>query len=728
MAGKSDSGDARGEDVPSPTAGEAEMLRNLFLEEAQKHLDRIADAQRLLARASENSLDISPEVVDVLFRHLHTLKGSAGSVGFDGVARAADVLEELCTEIRRGQLAPTFGILERIDEGVAEIRALLSSFRLTVPPARSGEPPDGAALPRETLERRRGVDPRAVVILRTRLDRRVHEMQSVLRDLVNAKNRLRSVQSALGGELPVPARMDEVARLLDRLSEVDVEFADALSYLDRTSRKLAEDAVSMRGTSEHIEEQIRRARLVPLEWAFSRLGSALHELERTCHRQADLTVQGGEVELDKAILDQLADPLLHLLRNAMAHGIEPAQVRAERGKPPRGRISIRASLESDFVFLTFEDDGGGIDREAIRRALQSSGQLARDASVSDEALVGAIFEAGFSTRLQSDSLAGRGMGMNIVKRAVVRMGGEIKVESQPGAFTRFRLSLPVAGAITQGLLFKVGGQVYAVPSAHVIEVLPIGHNVLAGNVRAASDSGELPALAGVSIPILKLHSLLGLELPPGRRAAALHVRYAGRNFLITCDKVIGPRTIVVRPPGPLLGLLPIYAGVTASGAGKAQLVLDLGALADLAYAGSAPSAGGPRRGQPRVLVVDDSRLAREAAGRLLASAGYQSVTVEDGWEAWEMLGERRFDAVVTALGMPRLDGFQLISRIRGEATLRGLPIIVLSSRTSQAVRARALAAGANAFLPKSRHRKSLVDAVAACLRDRGETAGRSGAP
>jgi CheY-like chemotaxis protein len=307
------------------------------------------------------------------------------------------------------------------------------------------------------------------------------------------------------------------------------------------------------------------------------------------------------------------------------------------------------------------------------------------------------------------------MGMNIVKRAVARMGGEIKVESQAGAFTRFRLSLPLFGAITQGLLFKIGGQVYAVPAAHVIEVLAIGHNVLAGTTHSASESGELPAIAGVSVPILKLHALLGLELPPGRRAAALHVRYAGRNFLITCDKVIGPRTIVVRPPGPLIGLIPIYSGVTASGAGKAQLVLDLGALADVAYAGTEPTTAPPRRGQPRVLVVDDSRLAREAGVRLLSAAGYQAVAAEDGWEAWEVLSERRFDAVVTALEMPRLDGFQLIARIRREATLRGLPIIVLSSRTSQAARDRALAAGANVFLPKSRHRRSLVAAVTACL-------------
>lgn len=726
-------------------ASEAEILRNLFLEEAEKHLAQIADAERLLAQASARSLEITPEVVDVLFRHLHTLKGSAGSVGFDAVAKAADNLEELCAEIRRGQLAPTFGILERIDEGVAEIRAQLSSLRLSVPQLRPAEPLGVAPPGREMMERRRSVDRRAVVerragsdgalrvdverldallasagdlvILRTRLDRRAHEMRSVLRDLVARKNDFRRVQGRLAAAFSPSAPADEAAGLLDRLGEIEVEIADALSYLDRTANRLADDASSLGGASEHIEDQIRRARLVPLEWAFSRLGSALHELERTCHRQADLVVQGGEVELDKAIVDQLVDPMLHLVRNAMAHGIEAHEQRILRGKPSRGRITIRAALESDFVSLTLEDDGAGLDRDAISKVVQSSRPGGADASPSDETLLAAIFEAGFSTRLHSDTMAGRGMGLNIVKRAVARLGGEIKVESQPGAFTRFRLTLPLAGAITQGLLFKIGGQVYAVPSAHVIEVLPIGHNVLAGGHGSSADSGELPAIGGVSVPILKLHALLGLELPPGRRAAALHVRYAGRNFLITCDKVIGPRTIVVRPPGALLGLIPIYAGVTASGAGKAQLVLDLGTLADLVKSGSLPVSAGPRRRQLRVLVVDYMRLAREATARMLVAAGYQALTAEDGWDAWEMLSERRFDVVVTALEMPRLDGFQLMSRIRRDATLRGLPIVVLSSRTSRDARDRALAAGANVVLAKSRHRKSLVAAVAACLPD-----------
>jgi len=751
MAGSSDSSDGSGEhERPSEwQSGDGEMLRSLFLDEAEKHVGRIVEAQKLLSRASAASLDISPDVVDVLFRHLHTLKGSAGSVGFEAVARAAHELEELCMEIRRGQLAPTFGILERIDEGVSEIRAHLTSARLVAPPLRPGDSGEiTSAQTRESGERRRSGDRRTLidrraggegvlrveverldallenvgdlVILRTRLERRAQEIQSILRDLGTTRQGLRQVEGELAGESSPAARQEDIGRLLDHLGEVEVEFADTLSYLDRTARRLEADADAMRRSSEHLEEQIRRARLVPLEWAFSRLGSALRELERTCHRQADLTVVGGEIELDKAIVDQLVDPLLHLLRNAMAHGIEPAAARSERGKPPRGHISIRAAQEGDFVFLTFEDDGGGIDREAVRRSLLRLGLLLHDATPSDEELVSAIFQPGFSTRAQSDALAGRGMGMNIVKRALARMGGEVKVESQAGAFTRFRLSLPLAGAITQGLLFKIGGQVYAVPAAHVIEVLPIGHNVLAGDARKAKDSGELPTIAGVSVPILKLHALLGLELPPGHHAAALHVRYGGRNFLITCDKVIGPRTVVVRSPGPLIGLIPIYAGVTASGAGKAQLVLDLGILSDIAHSKSEPVASAPRRGQPRVLVVDCSRLARESAARLLTTAGYQSVTAEDGWEAWELLGERRFDAVVTALEMPRLDGFQLIGRIRREATLRGLPVIVLSAHTSRIARERTLAAGANAFLPKSRHRRSLLDAVTACLRNRGE--------
>jgi chemotaxis protein histidine kinase CheA/CheY-like chemotaxis protein len=752
MASPASKGTGSGERGPLDewNPSEAELLRSLFLDEAEKHLRHIAEAQQALARAADASLDVDPQLVDALFRHLHTLKGAAGSVAHDAIARATHELEELCAEMRTGKLAPTFGILERIDEGISSLRALLTSARLASPPARGPDPLESVTLNLGAPERRRQTERRAVadrrttgegmlrveaerldvmldgvgdlVILRTRLDRRVHELDSVLRDLRVARENMRTTLGALGAglcaEVPqIGADQDEKTRLLDRLGEVEVAFANFSSYLDRTARALAADAGSMRLTSEQLEEQIRRARLVPMEWLYSRLGSAMRELERTCRRPVDMVVTGGEVELDKSVVDQLTDPLLHLLRNALAHGIESPEVRAERGKPARGRIEIKTVQEGDSVFITFEDDGGGIDREAVQRALVRAGRQAAAAELDDKGVRAAVFEPGFSTRPHSDPLAGRGMGLNIVERTVAHMGGEVKLEYEAGVFTRFRLSIPLTATITQALLFKLGGQVYAVPATHVIEALPVGPDILAGNsvvtpMPSKHEAGNLPGL-----PLLRLHALLGIELPPGRRATALHVRYGGRDFVLTCDKVIGPRTVVIRPPGPLLGLIPLYAGVTASGAGKAQLVLDLGALADAAFGPPRIAAPGPQRGQPRVLIVDDSRMARESAARLLSAAGYQTVAAEDGWDAWEVLGERRFDAVVTGLEMPRVDGFQLIARIRHESTLRGLPIVVLSSRTSQSTRQRALLAGANIFLPKSRYKRSLVEAVASCLRE-----------
>jgi chemotaxis protein histidine kinase CheA len=721
-------------------AEEAELLRGLFLGEADIHLRHIADAQQGLARAAEHPPEAALEAIDIIFRHLHTLKGAAGSVGFGAIGQATHDLEELCADIRSGNLAPTPGILERIDEGVASLRALLDGARAAPSRTRSASTISVPLPDRRRSDRRASFDRRQgnertvrvasdrldelqdgvgdLVILRTRIERRLRELEGVMRDLDATRGSLRSVLGALGTEAPGRALADgpgdapqRMGSLLDRLGEVEVEFTDAIAYLERATKALGTETESLRRTGDHLEEQVRRARRVSLEWVFGRLASALRELEPTAGRRAELVVHGGDIELDKGVVEQIGDPLLHLLRNAMAHGIEPEEERLARGKPPQGRIEISARQEGEFVYLQFEDDGRGIDREQVRQALVRSGKLAADEALDEPTLLSAIFEPGFSSRETSDSLAGRGMGLNIVKQAILRLGGDVSVEYRPG-MTRFRLSVPLTAAITQALLFKVGGQVYAVPAVHVVEALPIGMEDVLSHGREAA------ALAlGPGVPVLRLQSLLGVETPPGRRGAALRIRYGERSFVATCDKIIGPRTIVVRPLGPLVGQLPLYAGVTVSGAGKAQLVLDLAALADAAHAPAKHPHPPLRRGQPRVLVVDDSRLSREAAARVLAAAGYHPVTAEDGWEAWEMIGERRFDAVVTDLEMPRVDGFELITRIRRDPTLRGLPIIVLSSRTSQATRERAVRAGADVVLPKVPNKRGLADALAALVSD-----------
>jgi chemosensory pili system protein ChpA (sensor histidine kinase/response regulator) len=717
---------------------ESELLRELFLAEAEDHLRHIADAQQALIRAAERLPGADSAAIADLFRDLHRLKGAAGSVGFAAIGRAAHDLEGLCAEIQSGRLAATPGILERLDEGVASLRALLEGARAApgharrargmVRPAVVGP---GARDLRTPFERRQAGERTVrvssdrldalldgvgdLVILRTRVERRLRELEGVLRDLGATRTNLRDVVNALGSETPPRpgARGEDAERglvsLVDRLGEVEVEFTDAVAYLDRATKALGAETESLRRTGDNLEEQVRRARRVQLESVYARLGAALREFEPAGCR-AELVASGGDIELDKGVVEQLGDPLLHLLRNAVAHGIEPEAERVARGKPAVGRIEISAREEGEFVYIELGDDGRGIDRELVRQALVRKGRLAPAAPLDEAALLAALFEPGFSSRPRSDALAGRGMGLDIVKQAIERLGGEMSIEYEPGALTRFRLAVPLTAAITQALLFKVGGQVYAVPAAHVVEALPVGLDDLPARGRQTA-----ARVVGEGLPVLRLQALLGVETPPGRRGAALHIRYGERSFIATCDKIIGPRTIVVRPLGSLLGALPLYAGVTVSGAGKAQLVLDLAALAEAAQAPARPAPAPLRRGQPRVLVVDDSRLSREACARVLGSAGYHPVTAEDGWEAWEMLGERRFEAVVTDLEMPRLDGFELIARIRQDPTLRRLPVIVLSSRTSQGTRERAIEAGASLVLPKVPHKRALGDALAALL-------------
>ena len=719
---------------------DAELLRGIFLEEALLHLEQIGEATASLGRAADRSEVV--EAVDALLRHLHTLKGAAGSVGFEAIGRTAHELEELCTEIRSGALAPTPGIVDRIDESVGALRALLDGARATPTRGRAtGSSPEIAALAgssplaasdpperRRQPDRRRGVERRSggerslrvdlarleallegvgdLVMVRVRLERRLRELEGARRDLGTARATLRAVMAdtdRLGvAEGPAEASPPSLGALSDRLSEVEIELGNVTAHMDRATRGLAGEAEGLRRTTSELDEELRRARLLPLEWAFARLPAVLRELERATGRPADLLLEGGEIEADKGLVEQMAEVLLHLLRNAAAHGVEPPTDRIACGKPERGRIECRARQEGDFIFLEFSDDGRGIDRAALARTLE---RLGRPAPLGDAALLETIFEPGVSVRESADGLAGRGVGLDIVKRAMAHLGGEVSVESQAGRGTVFRLEVPQHAAITEAVLFKVGGQVYGLPAAQVVRALPFGLDDSTSGATSARDN----------VPVLRLQNLLGVEMPPGHRATGLLVRHADRTFIVTCDKVIGPRTIVVRSLGPLLSPLPLFAAVTISGAGKAQLVFDVGALAEAAHGPARSFTAGARRTPPRILVADDSRLAREGTARILIASGFQAMTAEDGWDAWEMLGERRFDALITDLEMPRMDGLELIARVRQEPTLKELPIVVMSSRIAQAYRGKAISAGANVLLPKGPHKRTLVETVTRLL-------------
>ncbi|MDX2021852.1 MAG: response regulator [Deltaproteobacteria bacterium] len=712
---------------------DAEVLRNLFLDEAEGHLHKIEDAFYELSRSPTPDHDGGWQSLDDLFRALHTLKGAAGSVGHSAIAIAAHDIEDLCAEIRSGQLSPTPGILDRMAEELGTLKALVEGARQLIlgdSPTPEAQQPFVPPSNRRRLDRRRG-DRRLdndrrltmdsvtleriseqvgdLVVLRTRIERRLSELDGLRRELGQGRAAMRRSLGWLANPALTASSAENARRAVGRLGELELELASAISHLDRATTGLLDDTETLRRNTDSLDETLHSVRLVSMDWLFRRMELALEELQVSVQTPLHISTEGGDLQIDRTVLDHLFDPLLHLLRNAVVHGIESPEERHAANKSSDGKIEITGRLEGDFIFLTLSDDGRGVDEARVRDQLVRSGRLGAGAELGEEALLEALFEPGFSTREKADALSGRGMGLSIVQTAVAQLGGRVTCATVPGKGTTFTLCVPLVAAITQGLLFKLGGHVYAMPIGHVVAALPpLGTETDRTNATLESEF-KLPT--GQMVPVLRLQGILGLETPPDHRLSLLHVRFGQRPFVITCDKIIGPRTVVVRPLGPILSLLPYFSGATVSGAGKLQLVLDVAALAELAYKRTKGAGASPQRGAPRVLIVDDSRLAREAAARALAGLGLQTLAAEDGWEAWELLNERRFDLVVTDLEMPRVDGFALIARIRRDPTLRRLPIVVLSSRTSAATQERARRLGASAVVVKAPHRQALARAV-----------------
>jgi chemosensory pili system protein ChpA (sensor histidine kinase/response regulator) len=702
---------------------ELRQLRSFFLDEASEHLEAIDQALSALEAMPEDGAALS-----ALLRKLHTLKGSAGSVDLDDLSHDAHVVEDQVVALREAARAPNSSELEALISGIDVIRKRVAQIARAV----HGTPSDARmalrfSAPRDAPSKRGntrlsdGMQIRVevehvdelmeavgeLVIDRTRIARRLLELEGCVRDLAKVRLALRAAIKETG-----------LAASGGAIGDVSSELTETLRHLERAATGMNEDTEHLRRTSQVLKEGLEQVRLMEVGRMFQRLAAPLKEMARRSGKAVELVTSGEHTAIDKAVVERVADPLLHLLRNCVAHGIEPEPVRIAMGKPPTGKVELSARQRGDQIIVEVADDGAGVDLAGVRAALVRARRLSAEeaARLPDVDVVAAILEAGVSTRDAADDLAGRGVGLDAVKEAIERLGGVISCTSSPGKGTRFVVRLPLTTAIERALLFKVGGNVYAVPASSVIETGPVA----ADEVKSTPE-GDRIMLRGRPLPLLRLGALLGEPPPPGpsTRRASILLDHEGTLFGMTCDKLIGPREIVIKGLGPLLGQLPLFAGATISGAGKVQLILDVATLAGLA--GSTISLGARPSGAvggPRVLLADDSRSLRETAALILAQGGFRVETVADGWEAWELLQDRRFDLLLTDGEMPRLDGYELTGKVRRHPALRAMPVIVMTSRSADASRDRALSAGADQFLPKPLRRQPLLDTVSLALRKR----------
>ncbi len=696
---------------------ELSALRAFFLVEAHEHLQIL---QECVGR-----LRIAPDdrgALDALRRELHTLKGAAGSVGLDDVMTASSTMEEHVPADRRDGAVPTETI-SWLAGAVADLDALLAQKQrnqaAAVRERRQGDRRDR----RRDEDRRQGgpetvrvevgalaaiVDSASQLVFdRNRIERRHQELLRSfygMKDVERMLRRLASEGQSSGGH--------DGSELSTRLATIQSELDDALFIFGHALEGAGGDTETLRQTSSHLQQLLHHARSGPIQPLLDRVAATASEVGARAGRPLEVEITGGQTAIDKVQQERLWQPLLHLVRNAIAHGIEPADERATFGKPLRGRLRLAATVESEYVTVRVVDDGRGIDRARVAASLRDKGVPLPEGRVDDATLFSHLLGAGVSTATTVDELAGRGVGLQIVREVMNELHGTIAIESTPGAGTTFVLRLPVGTVVKEALLFKVGGHVYGLPAAAVLHITQIGPEQIERHPE-----GDRLDVDRERVPLLRLGALFGIPAPPADRQirSAILLRGQHGTFGLTCDKIIGPREVVVRSLGPLLQHLSLYAGATISGAGKVQLLLDLPVIESYAL-GRAPGARPSRtHAAPRLLVVDDSRTVREAALQILQAAGFVVELAVDGQDALELLLDRPFDALVTDLEMPRLDGGDLIARVRRSSGLRALPIVVMSSRGSQRTRANILALGANRLIGKPVRKRLLLEAVQAIL-------------
>jgi two-component system chemotaxis sensor kinase CheA len=722
----------------------AQRLMATFVVELEGHVK--AFEQGLLALERDPTPPERAEIFAGLLRTAHTLKGAARSVKVELLETASHRLEEIFSAARSGKLpinraffdhvlpiVDAFGeagrrlaagekvldgpllVLTRDETparpGVERAAPALESARLS-PAAPTRSTPGGraetvrvAGQKLDAMLRQSG----ELLVVRHRAEVRADEASDLQDILTEWRHEWRGLEQRVtlllkeNAAADTNGHADPSAALRRRnMTELSVNRCrDGLWRLDRGFQRfvaaLGSDTRAIEQTAGPLDAAIRRTRMFPFVEACDGLERAVRDLCAGSDKAADLIIEGGDIELDRTVLESIRDPLLHLVRNAVDHGIEPKPARRLRGKPEVGRVLIAAALRGTRVEIKVRDDGKGLDIAAIAGQLEKAGQPVPD---DRRELMRSIFLPGLSTAAVVTQVSGRGVGLDVVKTQLAAIRGTVEVDFTPKGGTVFTLDVPLTLTSVRAVLVGVGDETFAVDTASIARVIRIGPE----DVRSVGER-DVVFLAERPVPIVPLAELLG---QPARaateKAAAVVLRVGDLQAAILVDQLIGEREIVVRALGPRLRRIPNVGGGTILSDGSIALILNAAELLERAQGmpSRARSAAAPAEtARRRLLVVDDSATIRALEKSILEAAGYDVVVAADGQEAWQLLLEGGADLVVSDVEMPRMDGFSLTETIRASREFRDLPVVLVTAMESEADKARGLAVGANAYRLKS---------------------------
>jgi chemotaxis protein histidine kinase CheA/CheY-like chemotaxis protein len=623
---------------------------------------------------------------------------------------------------------------EDSSEGLSDSAGVAISSAQPSPASPPVEPPGPSPLPSSRAAVReddvRPRDDRPAATRAKGLDHTIRVNTEKLDGLIKLAGEMVSTHGLLKQRLLEIKKMENVARKCVELSAhvgngngaaVQAETVQSMRSLHRGLKQLVLSVTDDVNVQEHLtldlQENALCMRMLPLSTLFDSFRRVVRDLSASLEKEINFITEGGETELDKKMIEKLGDPIIHMIRNGIDHGIETPEERLEAGKPAEGTLRLSACYEGESVLIELSDDGAGIWLEKLKDGCRRK-RIFDDNTLNamqESELVNLIFYPGFSTSEIITDISGRGVGMDVVKRNIVEhLKGSIQVETKEGKGTTFRIRLLLTLAIMHVLLVSVSGMVLALPASSVSEVVRVAESEIIDVVdkKAARVREQI-------IPVVNLHDVLELPRAPvanERGLLILIVAVGGERLGLVVDALLNEENVVMKPLPPHMQDIRLVSGVTTSGGNEVINVLNISevfeAARDMKYVKRAEGSGKRETGAINILVVDDSLNTREIEKSILESYGYSVTMAADGMEALEKTAGFRYDVIVTDVEMPRLDGFSLTERLRKDDMYKDTPIILVTSRDRESDKRRGIQVGANAYIVKGAFDQSnLVDTI-----------------
>lgn len=746
-------------------AGERELLQ-VFLDEGA---DLIESAGAALARwqaEPTNSLE-----VENLLRDLHTLKGGARMAEVGPVGDLAHELETLYERVSMGEIQAAPELFKLLHKGHDRLALMLDAARSGEPaptdvpllhavqgygpeaPLRWREPTRPASADLMAMTDRGGSDQIKVAaqtledlanlageasIARGRIEQQANDGQTALLEMETTLTRMRDQLLRLDSETvqPMPGR-PVAAPLEEGFDPLELERQTHLRELTRALLEAVSDLSDLKDTlaarnheaqallaqqgriCSGLQEGLMRTRMVPFSRVLPRLQRIVRQVADELGKDVEFETTDTEVEMDRTVLERMIAPLEHMLRNAIDHGLEQAAERVAAGKPERGLVRLRVAHEGGEIVIEMSDDGAGIPLQAVRDKAIKRGLLSPDSDLRDHDVLQFILQPGFSTAQKITQISGRGLGMDVVHEEVKQLGGSMVIDSHAGSGARFLIHLPFSVSINRALMVQCGEQLYAVPLNSIEGIVRVAPEAL-----EAAYATRIPRYryAQLSYDLCYLGEVLGVAPKPVEfdgnvPQPLLLVRAPDHQVALHVDALVGSREIVVKSLGPQFAAVPGLTGATILGDGRVVLIIDPLAQIRAAHARPGPTTVTPARyssalAKPLlVMVVDDSVTVRKVTSRLLERHGVRVITARDGIEALQALAEQQPDVLLVDIEMPRMDGFELVGRLRADPRLATIPVIMITSRTGERHRQRAMALGVSEFLGKPYQESQLLHLI-----------------